>query len=781
MPDVRRRGVRLCCRPIVLAASLIGALVLSLAFGDRASAHAAYDRSEPAANAIVPTAPSVVRIWFVEPLEPRRTGAVVYDSSGSELAGVTSQVADGDDYQLVVNLPPAMPNGTYSVAWHNVSAADGHPTEGYFAFTVGTSADVGQAVVVAGGDHGAPDWLRALSRWAALVGLAAAVAIWPIWLFVLRPAYAELPEAGERAAVRAQWLAITALLIALAGNVFALLVQSAAGGDERFGSAVWTTLTATRYGRFWLMRVALLAAYATALSWARWWPTRDRRPERDPAGILALALAAALPIPYSMISHAAAQTDGRTTAIAFDAVHLLGASIWVGGLYALTGVLMPGLRRLPACERRTLLARAIPRFSAVALAAWAALGLTGLYAAWLQVGSLKALTDTAYGHSLIAKLALLVPLLGLGALNLLVVGPGIRRSAGALVGGRWASRFRLAVAAEVVLATLVLIIVGRLIGQEPAREELAAQTPATITLHLDLATKGEARPSTLTISPGAVGPNEYRLEVGGSALPEGTEAVIRLALPEVFSGEKELKLTAAGNNVFTGSGSELAATGDWSAEVIVRKLGELEGKSSVAFPIAQTPSSTAKRTTSAWRFDWPGTVGLLFVVLGLAGLVAAWAVGRSPNRFRAALGGSAAIFLGAILLIGARIPAAEATLGGRPSDQRVGAGFATPVTEGELTATLEPASAGLAIGANNLVVGLTDATGAPASGLSVKLSLRSTEMEMGTTTVSTTEVEPGRYVAADVPLGMTGDWQVVVTVEGTGADPANFAFTIPVA
>jgi putative copper export protein len=45
-----------------------------------------------------------------------------------------------------------------------------------------------------------------------------------------------------------------------------------------------------------------------------------------------LLLAASLPLPFSLLSHAAAQPAGAATAIAVDAVHLLGASIWAGGV-----------------------------------------------------------------------------------------------------------------------------------------------------------------------------------------------------------------------------------------------------------------------------------------------------------------------------------------------------------------------------------------------------------------------------------------------------------------
>ena len=49
----------------------------------------------------------------------------------------------------------------------------------------------------------------------------------------------------------------------------------------------------------------------------------------------------------------------------------------------------------------------MPRFSAIALTCWAALGLTGLYAGYLQIGSWAGLLDTPYGRALIYKLAIL--------------------------------------------------------------------------------------------------------------------------------------------------------------------------------------------------------------------------------------------------------------------------------------------------------------------------------------------------------------------------------------
>src|SRR6185312_3582467 len=108
-------------------------------------------------------------------------------------------------------------------------------------------------------------------------------------------------------------------------------------------------------------------------------------------------------------------------------LHLLSASVWVGGLLTLVvGLVMA--RSLALEQRQAVYAEAIPRFSTLAIIATIILGVTGFYAAWLEVGNLDSLWHTTYGHTLIVKLVTIVPLLLLGAVNLLVIGPGMRRS-----------------------------------------------------------------------------------------------------------------------------------------------------------------------------------------------------------------------------------------------------------------------------------------------------------------------------------------------------------------
>ena len=84
------------------------------------------------------------------------------------------------------------------------------------------------------------------------------------------------------------------------------------------------------------------------------------------------------------------------------------------------------LRRLPRAQAHALLAG----FSRRAIWAVAGLLLAGVVLSALQLRTPSALIATDYGRLLLAKLALVALLLGLGALNRLVLTPALERGAG---------------------------------------------------------------------------------------------------------------------------------------------------------------------------------------------------------------------------------------------------------------------------------------------------------------------------------------------------------------
>ncbi|MCA9878863.1 MAG: copper resistance protein CopC/CopD, partial [Thermomicrobiales bacterium] len=310
-------------------------LMLLLASAAGIAAHAALERSEPASGEVLPTAPAEVRIWFTEPLEPRFTRADLLDANGQPAPGGTSQVAPDNDHLLILTLPPDLPDGGYTVAWRNLSAADGHTLQGYFGFAIGAGGAPGAA---APDLSAAPDAPRELSRGLALIGLALLLAIAPVTLGVLVPAVRAAPDLADGLTRRLRAYTVAAMALALLGSVFALLAQAAAvAPDLTPPQAAWVTLSGTRYGEVWVWRLLGLVAVSATVVIGLWGSERRSHAALRLAALVGLFV----PITFSLVSHAAAQPEGAAAAIVADALHLVAAAIWGGGVALLAVVLLP--------------------------------------------------------------------------------------------------------------------------------------------------------------------------------------------------------------------------------------------------------------------------------------------------------------------------------------------------------------------------------------------------------------------------------------------------------
>src|SRR5262249_31704886 len=155
---------------------------------------------------------------------------------------------------------------------------------------------------------------------------------------------------------------------------------------------------------------------------------------------------------------------------------------------------------------------------------------------------------------------------------------------------------------------------------------------------------------TLTITPGAAGPNHYRLDVAGAPLPAGSEVVVRFSLPALGIGTKEVALTPDGGSTFTGSGSELAIAGTGTGETVVRKIGAFSWDATQAMPIGATPPAAAAPPPT-WVF---GDLALPALALLLAGFVASVLAWRQPGRRGGWSGVAATLAAGTIVLFQAR-------------------------------------------------------------------------------------------------------------------------------
>src|SRR5215471_8974504 len=130
---------------LLLIAPLL-ALGLLLLFPGIASAHAILLRSDPAKDAVLPTAPSQVRMWFSEDLNPALSTASVINASNSTASNVNApghrvdnrdaHVSASDSKEMDVTLSPNLPPAAYLVLYQTDSAEDGHILRGSFIFYV---------------------------------------------------------------------------------------------------------------------------------------------------------------------------------------------------------------------------------------------------------------------------------------------------------------------------------------------------------------------------------------------------------------------------------------------------------------------------------------------------------------------------------------------------------------------------------------------------------------------------------------------------------------------
>jgi copper transport protein len=205
-------------------------------------------------------------------------------------------------------------------------------------------------------------------------------------------------------------------VLAVAGAGELAVYAMRASGEPFSVGLIKEALLDTRVGQVWIGRLAFALLTAGAIFAASrirrtfpWW--------------VAVGASTLLLMTLTSLSHAAAE-EGFLPFFA-DWLHVVAASLWMGGLLGFIIVYLGGpLETVPEDERTKLRHRAVRRFSGVATVAVAALLATGFYAVLLHVPSLAALVETPYGRALLVKLGFAAVLLTVASANFVLAGQG---------------------------------------------------------------------------------------------------------------------------------------------------------------------------------------------------------------------------------------------------------------------------------------------------------------------------------------------------------------------
>jgi copper transport protein len=442
------------------------------------------------------------------------------------------------------------------------------------------------------------NWLAYLSAATLLGGTLFVLIIW-------RPAAAALKaETGTANDAPLPWerIAAGALLVLTLASILGLLVQggqvSGAELAAPWSDAIAGVLFQTRLGVIWLARLVLILALALLLLRA---PSPRQLWLAVGAGML-------LMLTISLSSHAAADPNPLLPVLS-DWIHLLAVAAWVGGLTHFAAALWATRRSRdsggkPMAAR--LAARLLPRFSALALISVSVLALTGLYMAILRLGSFDLLFHTLYGQTLIAKIALALPMVGMGAVNLLLTTPRMRQAASASTDAPVVRFFRRFVTSELALGAVVLLSVGLLTALPPARTTATAAAVRAQANVDDLKVE-------LSVQPGKVGLNTFSLQVTANGQPvAGAKEVALRFTPTIANlAPSQAELKDNGNGLYTARGAYLSLPDNWQVQAVVRREGKFDAFANFNIPLGVTAPATA--------FPWHRLSGGLLVAA--AGLI----------------------------------------------------------------------------------------------------------------------------------------------------------------
>ncbi len=594
-----------------LALFACAAVAVMLAAAGQASAHAELLGSSPASGETLQRQPAEVIFKFDQNVGGTLGAVRVYDAQGAEVDDLAVGHPDGNERWMGVGLKAHLPQGTYT-ATYRVISADTHIVYGGFEFNIGRAgapAKFTVAGLVGRNSSGEVTRLafgvvRALDYLAIALMIGGLVFLTLVWLPALaaeagaEPAWAHASQAFAR---RIRWLLAAAVGLGVISSVLGILLEGAsAAGVSLWSSVNGPVLETTLEGRFgevwglrtldWIVLGALLAltglarrsavpvmrpialgadGQVLAPAPARW--------ALAPMGLGALYLA----LTPALSGHPSVQSP-TWLFLPSDFLHVLAASVWVGGILCLLGGLPVATRELEPADRTRLLHGTLARFSPLALGAVAAIALTGVLQAYIDVRTVDALFTTTYGVLILIKTALLGLLIGFGWINRQRVIPALRRLVpdGATPGAIGVLARR-AMRGEALVMTAVFGVTAALISYAPPID--AASGPFSIDTSL-----GPAE-LEMTIEPARVGINTAHIYLinarTGLQFTQTKEFTATARLPAKGIGPLALKANAAGPGHYILNAAELSPGGAWQIELSDRVSEFQEYTKTIAVPI----------------------------------------------------------------------------------------------------------------------------------------------------------------------------------------------------
>jgi copper transport protein len=555
--------------------TLLAATVASLAVPGAAWAHAALLQTTPVASRVLNGSPRQVALRYSEPVEPRFAIVSVTNAAGEQQTVGSPRRTPTDADTLVVPLK-RLAEGWYLVYWRVISV-DGHPVRGAFTFAVGPNAGPAPQFVIPSISETAATPKLVAARWLAFLSMMTAIGLFVLRIAIARPLVARVTGTRLRHVSIAFAAASVLALVAIPVYFLLATAEFALRSFWSFG-ALFPLVRISAFGRGWVDLELVFALFSGAAAIAIWLD-RPERPQRSIAAILALtgavgAAAAALLVPGT-VGHAG-QNSPRGLSLAFDWLHLVAGSVWVGGLIGLVVL----AASLPAARRVAALVVCVPRFSTTALVSVLVLIGAGIGSAVEEMPTLASFWQTSYGKALLVKIALLGVALLLASVNLLRTTPRFKASSRRPeLGAPTATLLRRLVTGESLLVAGAILGAALLSSLPPPSKALASVGGARA--HVGPGPVNEVVDQNgyrlaLHVSPNrAAVPNSFQVGITRGGKPvKNADVTVDFAMLDMEMGRQAYHLSETAPGTYGHAAPALVMVGHWGLSFQIAPPGQ---------------------------------------------------------------------------------------------------------------------------------------------------------------------------------------------------------------
>ena len=515
-----------------------------------ASAHALLVSSSPAPSSVLPRSPERIDLTFSEDVEAGLSGIRLFDAAQKEIGiGKTTKGTSGSVVSATV---PSLQNGMYVVVWR-VTSKDGHPVNGAFPFEVGT-------VSTGNGNELMERVAAAVQRTSPLGGVLSAAKFVSFIGFVLLVGIMAFTWGTQfLGSARALTGVLSGLFLLLLGSLAVLLLQGAyvtGGGWSDIGRfSLVADVLQTRVG------LAVLARMVIAVLWVLLVQILRRDEWNSVTSALVSVLGVLTVVTFSLAGHPAAGSLPGVFVVV-DALHFAGVGVWVGGLFT-----MWLLRREVTSDPALL--PAAERFSRNVSWSMPLVVVTGVVQGLHLVGGPGRIGDTDYSWNLVAKTALVlfIILVGARARKMMSLDGGVSR------------RFVDAVRFEAIVAVVVLVLTAGLVNSSPVAGVAPLETFSARLVQRSIIAE-------ITVTPPRVGKAEIHAlftPPGGSLAPVKS-VTVRMTLQAKDVPAIPVEMLQVGANHWSGV-VQIPYSGNWSVEFLVEPDANSKLRYSTTIPV----------------------------------------------------------------------------------------------------------------------------------------------------------------------------------------------------